>query len=91
MSYGIYEASAKAKALIKPEDAEKDSTPSTTGSPTKYSIELLKVGQAVAVPFGDVKETSFRVYVTRTGAKLKRKFTVISHVESKLFEVARIA
>jgi hypothetical protein len=91
MPYGIYEASAKAKALIKPEDAAKDTTPSSTGVATKYSLELLKVGQAVAVPHDDVKLASFRVYVTRTGQKLSRKFTVISHDESRLYEVARIA
>lgn len=90
MPYGIYDASAKAKALIKPEDLAVDSTPQTTGVASKYSLELLKVGQAVAVPFADVKLNSFRVYVTRQGTKLKRKFTVISHEEAHMYEVARI-
>jgi hypothetical protein len=90
MPYGIYEASAKAKAQIKPEDLVIDSTPSSTGTESKYSLELLKIGQAVAVPFADVKLNSFRVYVTRQGAKLKRKFTVISHDEARMYEVARI-
>lgn len=89
MPYGIFECSARAKAMIDP-NAKPDQSAALAGAPSKYSLETLLIGQAIAVPYDAVKESSFRVYVTRQGNKLKRKFTVIRHDEAKVYEVARI-
>ena len=90
MKYGIFECSARAKTLINPKvDADK-LTPSTAGEPTKYGLEVLKIGQAISVPVDDVKENSLRVYVAKQSKKLERKFSVLTHAEAKVYEVARI-
>ena len=91
MPYGIYEASERAKKQIDPNIDPENTAPAVVAKKSKYSLELLKVGQAVAVPFDDVKENSLRVYAANQGTKLKRKFSVLIHAEAKVYEVARIA
>lgn len=90
MKYGIYDCSAQAKARIDPAIDVEALTPSTSAKKTKYGLELLKVGQAIAVPFDDVKEGSLRTLVAKQATQLKRKLTVLIHNDARVYEVARI-
>lgn len=89
MLYPVFDSSPRAKALIDP-NATADMSTALVGEATKYGIETLAIGKSIAVPYADVQETSFRVYVSRQAKRLKRKFAVLKHAELSIYEVARI-
>ena len=90
MSYPIYPASPKAKAIIPEGVQPKFDAFVNTHHRSKYKFEQLEIGASFAVPFSEGNEVSLRQLSVRYGKKLSRKFTVIKHADLNLFEVARI-
>lgn len=60
------------------------------GYELKYPWNKLTVGNSFAIPFAEHKLNNLRSYVIRMGHKYGKKFKVVVHEESQLYEIACI-
>ena len=81
----IVESSPKAKEKIETTEDEFG----TCKQVSKYPFECLEIGQSFAVPTVDIKENSMRSLVSKRNNSGK-KFIVVKHTESGVFEIARV-
>lgn len=92
MSYTILESSERAKQIAtRAEPLAPPLNPKVSQRVSKYPFAELQICQSFAVPFDEVGEISLRTLASTKSKDLGRKFTVIKHNDSKVFEVARVA
>ncbi len=90
MTYQIVDCSPKAAEQIKSyEDAF--GTSLKEHHLTKYPFDQMKIGKAFAVPMTANKESTIRVSASAKNRATGKKFVVVKHIESNVFEVARVA